>query len=63
MMTIRSFSFQSIIILGTGPEKRIFDWRSSIENLLINRFLPQDFKNLIKKSLRSLCRELRRYLL
>ena len=37
--------------------------QTSSGNLLMVRFLPKDFKNFIKNFFRSLCLELRRYLL
>ena len=49
--------------LGTWPEKLIFDKSSSILLKFADRFLPQDFKNLIKNFLRPPCRELCRHLL
>ena len=58
-----------VVTLGTGPEKLIFDrslrfgGQASSENLVMDRFLPQDSKNLIKKFLRPPYRELWRHLL
>ena len=45
------------VYLGIGPEKLIFDTSSNIFwNLLMDRFLPKDFKNMIKIFPRLLCR-------